>query len=149
MKGKRIMDKKPTDFDGKLVYIASPYAGDVEYNIKFARAACRYCIEKGNVPIAVHLLYPPILDDADPEQRQTGLKLGRCILEKCDELWICGSHISPGMIAEIVEAERLGILIRIVSINNIHIDFNALPDKINELIRQSHCRQEQSGMKME
>ena len=79
------MDKRPSDFDGKLVYIASPYAGDVAYNIKFARAACRYCIEKGNVPIAVHLLYPQILDDTDSEQRQTGLKLGHCILKKCDD----------------------------------------------------------------
>lgn len=26
----------------KLVYICSPYAGDVENNIRFARAACLY-----------------------------------------------------------------------------------------------------------
>ena len=114
------MDKRLNDFEGKMVYIASPYAGDVEHNVEFARAACRYCIKRGNVPIAVHLLYPQILDDTDPEQREIGLKLGRCILEKCDEMWVVGENISPGMSAEIDEAERLGILVRIVSTEQIY-----------------------------
>lgn len=93
----------------KLVYIASPYAGDVERNIKFARAACRYCIEQGNTPIAVHLLYPTMLDDTNPAERETGLKLGHHVLERCDELWACGDRISSGMAAEIGQAKQLGI----------------------------------------
>ena len=28
----------------KLVYIASPYSGDVERNVAFAKAACRYAM---------------------------------------------------------------------------------------------------------
>lgn len=36
----------------KLVYIASPYAGDVEYNTAFAKEACRYAMEQGAAPIA-------------------------------------------------------------------------------------------------
>ena len=31
--------------NNKLVYIASPYAGDVEQKVRFAKAACRYAIE--------------------------------------------------------------------------------------------------------
>ena len=30
----------------KLVYIASPYSGDVERNVAFAKAACRYAMTK-------------------------------------------------------------------------------------------------------
>ena len=72
--------------DNKLIYIASPFFGDVERNIEFARAACRFCIDMGHTPIAVHLLYPQILDDKNPAQREAGLKLGFNVLEHCDEL---------------------------------------------------------------
>lgn len=47
----------------KLVYIASPYSGDVERNVAFAKAACRYAMNQGVTPIASHLLYPQMLDD--------------------------------------------------------------------------------------
>ena len=30
----------------KLVYIASPYSGDVERNVAFAKAACRYAMNQ-------------------------------------------------------------------------------------------------------
>ena len=33
----------------KLVYIASPYSGDVERNVAFAKAACRYAMNQGAV----------------------------------------------------------------------------------------------------
>ena len=32
----------------KLVYIASPYSGDVERNVAFAKAACRYAMNQGD-----------------------------------------------------------------------------------------------------
>lgn len=98
----------------KLVYICSPYAGDIESNVRFAEAACRYAAERGCAPIAVHLLYPQILDDAVPVQREIGIRMGLRVLASCDELWICGSHISHGMSCEIAEAERLGIPIRCI-----------------------------------
>ena len=40
--------------EGKIVYIASPYAGDVEGNVAFAKAACRMAMEQGSsTPSAV------------------------------------------------------------------------------------------------
>ena len=53
----------------KLIYIASPYAGDIEANTAFAKKACRYAIHQGHTPIAVNLLYPQMLDDAEPTER--------------------------------------------------------------------------------
>ena len=98
--------------EGKLVYIASPYAGDVEGNVAFAKAACRYAAAKGDTPVAVHLMYPQFLDDRVPKEREAGLKMGRRVLAACDEFWLCGEKLSAGMRAEKAEAERLGIPIR-------------------------------------
>ena len=95
-----------------MIYIASPYSGDVVQNIGFAKQACQYCIEQGHTPLAPHLLYTQMLDDSNPAERETGLELGRHILERCDEMWVCGDRISLGMRAEIAEASRLGIPIR-------------------------------------
>lgn len=103
----------------KLVYICSPYAGDVENNIRFARAACLYAAEHGCAPVAVHLLYPQILDDNVPAQREIGIQMGLRVLASCDEMWICGSHISHGMSCEIIEAERIGIPVSSLSAEQI------------------------------
>ncbi len=103
----------------KLVYICSPYAGDVENNIRFAKAACLYAAEHGCAPVAVHLLYPQILDDNVPAQREIGIQMGLRVLASCDELWICGSRISHGMSCEIIEAERIGIPVRSLSAEQI------------------------------
>lgn len=100
--------------ENKLVYIASPYAGDVEKNMEFAKAACRYAVAKGHTPIAVHLMYPRFLNDGDPEERSKGLRMGLRVLLSCDELWLCGEHLSIGMQEEKEFAEKLGIPIRMV-----------------------------------
>lgn len=96
----------------KLVYICSPYAGNIEENIRFAKAACRYAMKQECTPIAPHLLYPQFLNDAVPVERKAGTQMGLRILSICDELWVCGSYISNGMEKEIVEAKRLGIPVR-------------------------------------
>jgi len=103
----------------KLVYICSPYAGNTENNVRFARAACLYAAEHGCAPVAVHLLYPQILDDAIPAQRDIGIRMGLRVLASCDELWICGTRISHGMSCEIAEAEWLGISVRRLSTEQI------------------------------
>ena len=104
----------------KLIYIASPYAGDIEQNTEFARQACRYCIEQGHAPIAVHLLYPQILDDDIPEERSAGLCLGQRALEACDEMWVCGSRVSTGMRLEMEHARRNNIPIAYIGASQIY-----------------------------
>lgn len=62
----------------KLVIIESPYAGDVEKNVAYARACVRDSLSRGEAPIASHLLYTQygILDDTVPEERQWGIDAG-------------------------------------------------------------------------
>ena len=113
-----------------IVYICSPYAGDIETNTAFAKKACWYAIHQGHTPIAVHLLYPQMLDDAEPTEREIGLRLGHRVLEVCDELWLCGGRVSSGMAREIEEAQRLGIPIR--QIGELEIKQEALPAEMEQ-----------------
>lgn len=101
--------------NSKLVYMASPYSGDVENNVAFAKAACHYAMEQGVTPLASHLLYPQLLDDAVPEERKLGTEMGIRLLKACDEIWVCGSHISQGMEQEILAAKQFGIPMKQVS----------------------------------
>jgi hypothetical protein len=103
----------------KFICVASPYAGDVKKNIAFAKQACRYVMEQGHAFFAPHLLYPQLLDDANPQERQSGIDMGLAILSRCDELWVCGDRISPGMAQEIEQAKTLGIPIQYVSAEQI------------------------------
>lgn len=98
--------------------------------MRLQKKACRYAIHQGHTPIAVHLLYPQMLDDNNPEERETGLQLGHRILEVCDELWCCGSRISSGMAREITEAQRLGIPIRQIGEQEIYQE--ALPAEMEQ-----------------
>lgn len=96
----------------KLIYVASPYAGDIKKNVEYAKQACRAVMESGHAFFAPHLLYPSILNDAVDVERQAGMDMGLTMLFRCDELWVFGSHISSGMQAEIAEAERMRIPVR-------------------------------------
>lgn len=60
---------------------------------------------QGCIPIAPHLLFPQFLNDNDPKERELGLFFGNAIMSKCSEIWVFGSHISPGMEAEIKRAK--------------------------------------------
>lgn len=94
------------------VYIVSKYAGNVEQNTAAAISYARFAIEKKRLPVVSHLLYPQILDDSDPEQRELGLLFGQALLAICEEVWVFGTEHSTGMQAEIHEARKLNKRIR-------------------------------------
>lgn len=62
----------------RLVVIESPYAGDVDRNTAYARAAMVDSLGRGEAPLASHLLYtqPGILDDAFSDERKLGIEAG-------------------------------------------------------------------------
>lgn len=94
------------------VFICSPYSGDISRNTQNARRYLKFAADKGAIPFASHLLYPLVLDDSDPAQRELGLFFGMVWLCKCDELWAFGDDISAGMKAEIEKAKRRGMQVR-------------------------------------
>ena len=87
-----------------IVYICSPYAGDVEKNVEAAQKYSRFAVDKGYIPIAPHLLFPQFLNDRNPKERQLGLFFGNALMSKCSEVWVFGSRISAGMEDEIKRA---------------------------------------------
>lgn len=87
-----------------IVYICSPYAGDIEKNVKAARVYSRFAVDKGFIPVAPHLLFPQFMDDTDPQEREMGFFFGNALMSKCSEVWVFGSVISPGMQVEIKRA---------------------------------------------
>lgn len=64
--------------DYPLVIVESPYAGDIEANVAYARECIRDCLLRGEAPYASHLIYtqPGVLDDTIKEERLLGIKAG-------------------------------------------------------------------------
>ena len=81
-----------------LVYICSPYAGDVERNVNMARVYSRFAVKNTCIPLAPHLLYPQFM--------------GLVLLTKCEQVWVFGGVISAGMAVEIAKAEKKKIPVR-------------------------------------
>jgi hypothetical protein len=62
----------------RIVVLESPYAGNVEENLRYLRAGMREAFLRGELPIASHALYtqPGVLDDTIPEERNLGIEAG-------------------------------------------------------------------------
>lgn len=62
----------------RRVIVESPYAGDVEMNLRYLRACLADCLRRGETPFASHGLYtqPGVLDDNNPEERKLGIAAG-------------------------------------------------------------------------
>ncbi len=95
-----------------IVFICSPFAGDVDCNIFKAQGYSRFAISKGYIPFAPHLLFPQFLNDSDKRQRELGLFCGMVFMSKCREVWVFGKNITKGMSAEINKAKLKSIPIR-------------------------------------
>lgn len=92
----------------KMVYICSPYRGDVEVNVARAHRYCLFAAKNEVVPLAPHTIFTQWLDDNDKEEREAGIYLGLELLTRCDELWVFGGRITEGMEKEIATASNLG-----------------------------------------
>ena len=106
----------------KRVIIESPFAGDVERNIKYARKCIRDSLERDEAPIASHLLYTQegILDDLIPEERKWGIDSGLAWLEVSD---IHAFYIDHGM------SNGMKYALKYAAKNKIPIEFRKILDK--------------------
>ncbi len=95
-----------------LVYICSPYSGNVDFNVTNARIYCRYALDNNCIPIAPHLLFPQFMNDEESADRELAMFMNMVLLSKCEELWVFGSTISQGMGQEIAKAEKRRMKIR-------------------------------------
>ncbi|WP_280357108.1 hypothetical protein [Nocardia otitidiscaviarum] len=93
----------------KLVIIESPYAGDVDTNLQYAREALLDSLQRGEFPIASHLLYTQVLNDLDPVMRQQGIEAGLAWGSHADTTAVYADlGVSTGMRYGIERAESEG-----------------------------------------
>lgn len=93
----------------RCVILESPYAGETEANVIYARQCVVDCLVRGEAPIASHLLYTQegIFDDANESQRSLGIAAGLAWLPYADAMVVyIDRGISKGMIAAMLEASR-------------------------------------------
>ena len=93
-----------------LVYICSPYRGNIEFNANSARIYSRFAVARGAIPLAPHLLFPQFM--SEEHERSLALFMGTVLLGKCKEIWVFGEYVSDGMKREIAKAEKMGKIIR-------------------------------------
>lgn len=96
-----------------MVYICSPFSGDVKVNSKNARKYSRFAVDKGNIPLAPHLLFPQFM--SEETERKLAMHFNYVLLGVCDELWVFEEKISDGMAHEIDLAKKRKMKIRYFS----------------------------------
>ncbi|MHB8271999.1 DUF7768 domain-containing protein [Bradyrhizobium sp.] len=77
--------------------------------MQYAKAAMLDSLRRGESPLASHLLWPGILDDANPEERAAGIAAGLAWGCCAEATVVYGDRgISPGMVQGIARAHDEG-----------------------------------------
>lgn len=94
----------------KLVIIESPYAGNRNANIEYAKACLLDSIRRSEAPIAFHLLYPLVMEDSDAAERALALDMS-FRWYKCASLIAVYTDmgVSPGMLRGIETGHKFGL----------------------------------------
>lgn len=88
-----------------LVYICSPFSGDIEGNKKKAAEFAHFAYKQGCIPVTAHLMFP-FMNDESKEERALALRMDIILMGKCQEVWVLSERITEGMAAEIDKATR-------------------------------------------
>lgn len=129
----------------RLVILESPYAGDVEANLTYARACLRHSLLLGEAPIASHLLYtqPGVLDDNVHAERCLGIDAGLAWGLVAQATVVYGDRgISDGMRQGIFRAGREK---RPVEFRRIYLPGQNRPPEPDEVLLAWHCAQITEG----
>ena len=99
----------------KVVYICSPYAGDIPKNIETAKSYARLAIAHGLIPICSHCLFAGVIDEASTNREQI---MAMCLrlMDTCDIIWVCGGVISEGMAQELDYAREQDMKVVYISL---------------------------------
>lgn len=96
----------------KRVIIESPFAGDIEKNLRYVRACMRDCLLRGESPYASHALYTQdgVLADGDKAERKLGIAAG-FEWRQCAEMTVfyLDLGMTPGMVQGIEDCETKGL----------------------------------------
>lgn len=98
----------------RLVIVESPYAGDLDTNVTYARRAMYDCLSRGEAPLASHLLYtqPGVLDDAVALERSLGIAAGFAWGNHADAICVyvdlgISNGMALGMVRALLQGQRI------------------------------------------
>lgn len=100
----------------KLVILESPFAGDIDGNIAYAKYCVHDCLLRDEAPIASHLLFtqPGILNDLIPEERKLGINAGHAWIPVAELMVVyMDKGISNGMKQGIELAHKCGLKVEL------------------------------------
>ena len=104
-----------------LIYVCSPYSGDIQYNRLAALMFSRYVVEQGYIPITPHIYFTQFMIDTIPEERELAFKMSFDLMELCDKMWVfvdSDNTITPGMQSEIEHANSIGLKIEYITVSD-------------------------------
>jgi hypothetical protein len=94
----------------KLVYIAHPLGDGPDRALNRARASqwVAWAADQGVIPVATWITLASEWPESE-ERRSQGLALDCALVERVDEMWLCGPRVSPGMNVEATHAKKVGV----------------------------------------
>lgn len=104
----------------KTVIVESPYAGDVQRNLKYLERCLRYCVERDESPYASHKMLTTCLDDNNQSERDLGIKAGLAWREIAEmRIFFVDHGWSKGMLLakELYDKEDLPYEIRYIGVS--------------------------------
>ena len=100
------------------VIVESPYRGStaeiLARNSAYRDRCIMDCLNRGEAPIASHRMFPGILNDDDPKQRELGIEAGLAWVPVADLMAIYTDFgISAGMERAMLRARKCGVRIEL------------------------------------
>lgn len=98
----------------RRVVLESPLSGitlkEVERNIHYARMCLLDSLNRGESPLASHLLYTQVLDDNLEEQRRVGIAAGHAWIPCAEAIIVYADYgVSGGMARAIADAGTIPV----------------------------------------
>lgn len=102
----------------RLAYLCHPVSGkdmiETDANLHRAKLWLRWAT-LAHPSVAVIAPYIPmceVMDDSDQAMRERGIATDLAVIDRCDEIWLCGGRVSRGMKLELAHAQDRGLFIR-------------------------------------
>ena len=91
----------------KKTILESPYFGNIEKNVEYARKCLKDSLDRDECPFASHLLYTQVLDDRDKKQRWQGMSQAFEWYQHADQMVLyIDLGISKGMLLGVKQATK-------------------------------------------
>ena len=95
----------------RRVVIETPYAGDIKKNMDYLKRCLKDSIDRGETPMASHMIYTQVLCDENPKERALGISLGYHWLSTAvSQIFYIDYGFSRGMLEAFRKGQSISIL---------------------------------------